>query len=242
MKKVYIIFCFFIITINSGCVFGKYKTEKIFADVAKIKLDLLAIQRKQYDEIVFFRNLNSELEKKIQNLKCVIESQNKKKISLPNEKKESTPHLGNIDLKKNKFNLSGEEGCLSLANGFFDKKMYEKAIIQLNSCGELGENFNSGDVYFLKGESYRFLGLEEKNIIDRNKLYKKSILSFQKLITDFPESEKYDLALFRIGELLEELNLKKDAIVFYRELIEKHEKSILLPEAKSRILKMRKNE
>ncbi|MBI5496769.1 MAG: tol-pal system protein YbgF [Deltaproteobacteria bacterium] len=67
------------------------------------------------------------------------------------------------------------------------------------------------------------------------KAYDKAILSYQKVITDFPKSEKADAALFKMGLSFSALTYDDDARVFFEELLQKHPKSPLAKDAKAKL-------
>jgi len=67
------------------------------------------------------------------------------------------------------------------------------------------------------------------------KHFDKAILSYQKVITDFPKSEKADAALYKMGQSFSALGYDDDARVFYDELLQKYPKSTLFKDAKLRL-------
>lgn len=73
-----------------------------------------------------------------------------------------------------------------------------------------------------------------------DKQFDKAILSFQKVVTDFPKSEKADAALFKMGNSFTALGYDDDAKVFYEELLQKHPKSALVKDAKARLEELAK--
>ncbi|MEW5851194.1 MAG: tol-pal system protein YbgF [Myxococcota bacterium] len=72
------------------------------------------------------------------------------------------------------------------------------------------------------------------------KHYDKAILSYQKVITDHPKSEKADAALFKMGNAFVALGYDEDAKVFYEELLQKHPKSALVKETKAKLDELKK--
>lgn len=70
--------------------------------------------------------------------------------------------------------------------------------------------------------------------------YDKAILSFQKVVTDFPKSEKADGALYKMGAAFTALGYDDDAKVFYEELVQKFPKSPLVKDAKVRLDDLKK--
>ena len=91
---------------------------------------------------------------------------------------------------------------------------------------------------FWKAESYYQLAGAGGDKAAKEKAYKQAILSYQRVL-ETPKSEKSDGALFKIGLSFEQLGFQDEARVFYEELIAKHEKSPLVPDAKKRLKSLR---
>jgi tol-pal system protein YbgF len=72
------------------------------------------------------------------------------------------------------------------------------------------------------------------------KHYDKAILSYQKVVTDFPKSDKVDGALYKMGLAFSGLGYDDDAKVFFEELLQKHPKSALVKDAKARLEELKK--
>lgn len=87
---------------------------------------------------------------------------------------------------------------------------------------------------FWKAESYYQLAGAASDKAAKEKAYKQAILSYQRVL-ESPKSEKSDGALFKIGLSFEQLGFQDEARVFYEELVSKHEKSPLVPDAKKRL-------
>lgn len=69
----------------------------------------------------------------------------------------------------------------------------------------------------------------------QQKAYDKAILSYQKVISEFPKSEKADAALLKMGQSFAALGFDDDAKVFFDELLQKHPKSPLVKDAKAKL-------
>ncbi len=82
----------------------------------------------------------------------------------------------------------------------------------------------SAQVLYWRGDAYYELGE-----------YKKSILSFQELLTKAPKFSQTPEVLFKVGDALEKLKFPKDAKVFFQEIIEKHPKSPFVAKAKKHL-------
>ena len=54
------------------------------------------------------------------------------------------------------------------------------------------------------------------------------MLSFQELLTRFPNSSNVVQALYKVGNALEAMGFSHDATVFYEEIINKHSKNSLV--------------
>lgn len=87
---------------------------------------------------------------------------------------------------------------------------------------------------FWKAESYYQLAGGASDKAAKEKAYKQAILSYQRVL-ESPKSEKADGALFKIGLSFEQLGFQDEARVFYEELVAKHAKSPLVPDAKKRL-------
>ena len=91
------------------------------------------------------------------------------------------------------------------------------------------------DSYFWKGESYFHLARNNKFKRKQRAFYTKAILSYQNIVTDFPNSIKTVASLYKIGLSSEALGFHQDAKVFYELIVQKYPKSILVPQAKKRL-------
>ncbi len=65
--------------------------------------------------------------------------------------------------------------------------------------------------------------------------FDKAILSYQKVITDFAQSEKADACLFKMGVAFTQLGFEDEARVFFEDLLSKYPKSVLAKEARQRL-------
>lgn len=122
-----------------------------------------------------------------------------------------------------------------LAKKLFDKPDYVAAIDCFRQFTEshAGEKGLLDNAWFWKGESHYALAgtLKGKK---REQEFKRAILAYQKVL-EIPESNKQDGALLKVGLAFESLGFKKEARVFYEEVLAKHPKSPLAKQAKKRI-------
>ncbi len=117
------------------------------------------------------------------------------------------------------------------------KKQYKKAAASFELYADTfprDRNYMAIAV-FGNGKANIALAKQHKNKKKRSALYKKAIMSFQRLLTKFPRSINTDRALYNIGQAFEALGYKKDAIIFYEEILSKHKKSKLLKSSKKRL-------
>ena len=136
---------------------------------------------------------------------------------------------------------SGKKEHYEKAKLFYDQKNYVLAIKLFDEFIDKYKKDKSllDNAYFWRGDSYFNLAKKEKSSVKKKELRRKSIVSYQKVLTDFPKSNKSDVALYRIGLSMETLGFSKDALVFYEEIVSKHPKSNLAKSAKSKIKKIK---
>ena len=122
------------------------------------------------------------------------------------------------------------------AKSFFDDKKFGAAAeafdLFLVRHGKEEEIVDTAA--FWKAESYFQLGSAGSDKAAKEKAFKQAILSYQRVL-ETPKSEKSPGALLKIGLSFEQLGFFDEARVFYEELITKHEKSPLVPDAKKRL-------
>ena len=96
------------------------------------------------------------------------------------------------------------------------------------------------DVYFLKGEAFSALANKAPKGKGKEDALRKAVLAYQNVLTGFPKSKHAPAVLYKIGQAFESLGFKKDAAVFYEEVVAKHKKSAFVPKARSRIKAIKK--
>lgn len=122
-----------------------------------------------------------------------------------------------------------------LAKKLFDGSDFASAIDCFRQFTEshAAEKDLLDNAWFWKGEAHYGLAgtLKGKK---REQEFKRAILAYQKVL-EIPESNKQDGALLKVGLAFESLGFKKEARVFYEEVLTKHPKSPLAKQAKKRI-------
>jgi TolA-binding protein len=128
------------------------------------------------------------------------------------------------------------KGHYDFAKKLFDDKKFGSAADAFDLF--LTRHPNEADLVdnaaFWKAESYYQLAGAASDKAAKEKAYKQAILSYQRVL-ESPKSEKSDGALFKIGLSFEQLGFQEEARVFYEELVSKHAKSPLVPDAKKRL-------
>jgi TolA-binding protein len=141
-------------------------------------------------------------------------------VPIPDEKK------AHYDLAKKLF----DEGKLDAAEAAFEVFTQRHAKDK-----DLADN-----AFFWKGEVFFTKAKKSKKTKERQEGYRKAILAYQNILTNYPKSDKIDGALFKIGMSFEGLGFPSDAKVFYEEIVAKHKKSPLAKDAKKRLKKLPK--
>ncbi len=128
------------------------------------------------------------------------------------------------------------KGHYDFAKKLFDDKKFGAAAegFDLFLSRHAKEEDLVDNAAFWKAESYYQLAGAASDKAAKEKAYKQAILSYQRVL-ETPKSEKADGALFKIGLSFEQLGFQEEARVFYEELVAKHEKSPLVPDAKKRL-------
>lgn len=119
------------------------------------------------------------------------------------------------DLAKQAYDAGDRERARSLFKAFLER---------FPDDAELSDN-----ALYWTGEAYY-----------QDSTYDKAILTFQKVINQYPQSNKRDASLYKIGRSFEALGLKEDAALFYEDLIAKYPSSALADDAKKRIAAAKK--
>lgn len=121
------------------------------------------------------------------------------------------------------------------AKRLFDDKKHKEALeaFELFTGKHKGSDLQD-NVWFWTGESHYNLAKSAEDEKSKEKSYKQAILSYQKVLAE-PTSNKGDGALFKIGLAFEALQFIDEAKVFYEEILTKHPKSPLVPEAQKRL-------
>jgi len=129
-----------------------------------------------------------------------------------------------------------KQGHYDAAKQMFDKQDYVGAAASFDAFSRRHADSNLIDAaYFWKGESYYQLAKRAIGDAEQQDDYKKAVLAYQQLLSQYPKSQKTDEALYKVGLSLEAMGLNDDAKLFYEEIVKKHKKSSRVDLAKKRL-------
>ncbi len=145
--------------------------------------------------------------------------------------------LGSTDESRNAANGSPSDALLlEQASDALSGKEYRKAIANLK---RLEARLSPSDqrwtsVQLRLGAANYFMALDLRDKDSQGRLLKSSIFAYQKVL-DLESDPGVPEALFGIGRSFEALNLKKDAKVFYQEIVSQHQSSEWASDAQKRL-------
>lgn len=256
--------CVYLLT---GCVFTRSEGEQLRSDLNRLRDEVASMQRQQGDAAFEIHQNLQKISGKAESVEDAISSKQKldAKSMLKTEEMQQEIRLllGSLEELQHEIKLlketqekfvqktnekktdlsvpSGKKEHYEKAKLFYDQKNYVLAIKLFDEFIDKYKKDKSllDNAYFWRGDSYFNLAKKEKSSVKKKELRRKSIVSYQKVLTDFPKSNKSDVALYRIGLSMETLGFSKDALVFYEEIVSKHPKSNLAKSAKSKIKKIK---
>lgn len=185
---------------------GSNKNGELIAEIANL--------RGQLEEAQFqYRNLEQDQKNLAQKQQALKQAQSQ--IIIPPLKKD------HYDLAK-KFYTAGK----------FEQSIFllDEYIKQYSSDKEM-----TGQSYYLLGEIYRKLAEAAQGSEESEKSYKKSVVSYQKIIELKQPATLREEALFKIGSVLKAMGNKDGAKAAFNELISNHKNSKRAAEAKKQL-------
>lgn len=105
------------------------------------------------------------------------------------------------------------------AKKLYDAKKYDQAIEVFDDfVEEYKDDKNlASQAYFMRGDAYFMRAKKSSKASLKKDLYKKAVLSFQEILTRYPNFKRTHDTLMKIGQSLDAMGYRKDAAVFYRE-------------------------
>ncbi len=251
------------IFLMSSCFVTRSEGDQMLADMSRIKDEIASMQRERYDSLQQVNNHIKDIKSRTSSLEKNTFKQNAD-TSLEKEKfvseiqqlrgqlEETQHHLGEVQSSKESA-TAGADGVgakdmpldkadhFVFAKKFYDNKQYGEAIAALDSFLERFKDDKQflNQVFFLKGDAYFEQAKNADKEADKKALYKKAVLSFQEVLTRFPNSNKVPESLYKVGNSLSGMGFPKDAAVFYEEIINKHSKSSFVKDAKAKLEKLK---
>ena len=246
----------------SACFVTRSEGDLMLADMSRIKDEIASLQRERFDSL---QKVNNHI-KDIKARTSTLEKNNFKQsadTSLEKEKFVSEMQQLRGQLEETQFNLSEVQKAKSaavevpgsfskdmpldkadhfvFAKKLYDNKQYGEAIAAFDSFLERFKDDKQflSQVFFLKGDAYFEQARNADKEADKKDLYKKAVLSFQEVLTRFPDSKKVPESLYKVGNSLSGMGFSKDAIVFYEEVISKHPKSAFVKDASLKLAKLK---
>lgn len=258
-----------LILLTSSCVVTRAEGDQIRSDLNRLQYELAQVQKNQSDtEVLLSQEIKAvsgkaaEVEESVEHTKRVEAAKIAENEQLMLEIRKlhgivevlqhelNTVRQTQTKIEKDLSNKPKAEGLniprsksahYDKSKELFDQKKYVDAIKFLDVFVEKYPKDKEllDDAYYYRGNSYFALAGSEKSNSKKNDLYKKAILSYQRVLTEFPKAKHADATLFKIASSMENLGFKKDAVVFYEELVAKHPKSELYKKAKLKISKLK---
>lgn len=254
----------------NGCMMTKAQGEKLTYQMRELEDEVAKLQRVRHDMEVLLvgqvRDLvdriarlesqlislrasltegssrNTEMVAEIQNLRGELEQAQYRFKNLEQNQQDLAKHRATIKDAQNIRIPPQKEEHFALAKksyigGKYDDAatLFEQFIKSYPDDKEL-----VGQSYYSLGEIYRNLGAGGKSESETEKFYKKSVVSYQRVIEDHKESMLREEALFKIGSVLKAMGNKEGAIMAYKELLAQHSKGKRVQEAKKQLAELQK--
>ncbi len=239
-----------------GCVVMRTEGDQIQADLDHLRSDFSSLQKSEADSKKRLKQLENEVFQKLKrDAQSTGESErlHEELQSLRGQLEETQHQLQQIqqtnekgavnaaapkETSASKLDIPGNrEEHYKFAKQLFDRQDFSDAIDAFEQFSTRYKDTKAlmDHVHFFIGEANYHLAKRAVGESEQKSYYKKAILAYQQLLSQFPSSPKVDETLYKVGLSLEAMGLKEDAIVFYQEIMEKHHKSDKAPLAKKRL-------
>jgi TolA-binding protein len=190
---------------------GSFKNTQLVAEIQSLRNELEFSEHR-------YRDLLKDQENLAKNQIALQAAQNR--IAIPPLKEE------HFALAK-KYYLSGKfDEAVFLFNHFIRDYPNESDLV--------------GQSQYLLGELYRKQAETEKSIKEKENFYKKSIVSYQKIIEMYKDSVLRQEALFKMGLVLKDMGNKEGALAAFKELLNRHKNSKRANEARKEVVNLEK--
>lgn len=198
-----------LVTLRESLSEGSYRSTEVVAELQMLR-----------DEIDRAKNIYRNLEVGQQDLaksqNALLEAQSK--IRIP-------PFKDDHFALAKKYYLSGKfDESIYLLDEFITAHPQEKELVAQS--------------YYILGEINKKLADGEKTVENADKLYKKSVVYYQKIIESHRDSVLREEALYKIGLSLRALKNQKGAEAAFKELLDKHKNGKRAAEAKKQLAEL----
>jgi TolA-binding protein len=252
----------------SDCVMTKAQGDNLLYRVREVEDEVAKLQRVRHDmevlmvgqvggiidrvarmekQLVTFRESlsegstkNSELLLEIQNLRGELEIAQRQYQMLEQDQKSL---LKNQSVKEAQTKVkvpSDREEHFALAKKYFSSAKFDKAVFLFDQFIKEYPNEKDlvGQSYYSLGEIYYKLAKEEKSTDEAEKFYKKSIISYQKVVELNGDTNLREESLYKIGLVLKAMGNKDDAASAFKEIISKYRNGKRVKEAKKHLVEL----
>lgn len=253
MNKFFYIILPLVISVSQGCVVTRAEGNRIHRSLEKLRSEIAASQRANFDRASVLAQRIDQLE-----ASSMASRKGDTKYAMENDKLIEELQTAKGQIEEAKYELSqikkarpagakarrqnqgfpkGKVAHLRMAKKALASKKFD---LSAKAFDDFVDNYSKEkklmpDALLGQGRSYVGLAKKEAHRTRRNNHYKKAILAFQELMTKFPRGRSVDRALFETGQAFEVMGFKKDAVVFYEEVVSKHKKSGLVAPSKRRL-------
>jgi tol-pal system protein YbgF len=194
---------------------GRYVIDELKSEITRITGRIEDLERNQRDQASAGANANREELKKLETR--IIELEQAQAAMLDAIKKmQAQPPAPAA--------AAESEDLYKKSQAQYQAGNYEAAVETLNGYLKNPKAKHTEDATFLRGDAY--FGLKQ---------YKKAIIDYAKFPEKYSHSKKVPMALWKIGQSFEALNMKAEAKGFYQELLEKFPKSAEAKKAKKKV-------
>lgn len=201
----------------------------LFDRLARIESQLSTMRESLYEG----SSKNSELVSELANLRGQLEEAQFQYRNLENDQKNLAQKQHALKQAQNIAIPPLPKEHLELAKKLHAAQKYDQAIYVFEEYIKNYENDkeNTNYAYFNLGEIYRHLGENNKTLEEREKIYKKSIISYQK-IAEQGKSNLKEEALFKMALVFKSMGNKQAATAALNELLNYNKNSKRAAEAK----------
>ncbi len=202
--------------------------------IARLESQLLALR----ESLTEGSSRNTDLVAELQNLRDELEQAQHLYRSLEQGQQSLARNQNALQEAQNKIRVPPlKEDHFALAKKLYLAGKFDEAVFlfdQFLNTYPKEKDLGAQSSYLL-GEIYRKLGDGEKSQTEAENLYKRSVVSYQKIVEAYEGSTLREEALYKIGLVLKSLGNKDGAKAAFNELLSKHANGKRVKEAKKQI-------